>query len=391
MVLASDKPPEPLPGARLLFSLDPGYAHLNHGSFGAAPIPAQRAAARLREEQELDPIRFLKPPGIVERLRHTRRHLARFVGADPDGTALVPNVTAASAIVVGSVPLRPRDEILVTDHAYGAVIIEAERRCAETGAVLVRARVGLDDDDDAVVAAISAAVTDRTRLAIVDQISSATAKLFPIRRIAELLRARGVFVAVDAAHVPGMIDVDVSSLGVDAWFGNLHKWAYAPRGTGLLTVAPEHRGSIRPLAASWEQDNGFPANVEFQGTQDLSGWLAAPAGLHTMTSLGLRTVRTHNAGLARYGQGLLTEALGTAPVPGAPELAMRVVRLPDGAVTDQQSAVRVRDAIAERLRTHVAVSSWNGVGLLRICAQVYNVAAEYERLAATLPSLLRSA
>ncbi|GAA3519118.1 aminotransferase class V-fold PLP-dependent enzyme [Actinocatenispora rupis] len=389
MTIPAGKPPEPLRGARLLFSLDPAYAHLNHGSFGALPIPAQRAAARLREEQEADPIRFLKPPGVVERVTHTRRHLARFVGADPDGTALVPNVTAACAIVLGSVPLRPGDEILLTDHAYGAVVVEAKRRCAETGAVLVRAMVGLDATDDEIVAAVSAAVTERTRVAVIDQISSATAKLFPIRRIATELHRRGVYVAVDAAHVPGMIDVDVSSLGADAWFGNLHKWAYAPRGTGLLVVAPEHRSGVRPLVASWEYGNGFPRSVEFQGTQDLAGWLAAPAGLHTMTTLGLDVVRDHNARLARYGQRLLTESLETEPVPTAPELAMRVVRLPDGAVTSESTAVRLRERITTELRTHVAVSFWNGAGLLRLCAQVYNRAGEYERLAATLPGLLR--
>ncbi|HEY3507464.1 MAG TPA: aminotransferase class V-fold PLP-dependent enzyme [Actinocatenispora sp.] len=389
MTIATGKPPEPLRGARLLFSLDPAYAHLNHGSFGAAPIATQRAAARLREEQESDPIRFLHVPGIVDRMTHTRRHLARFVGADPDGTALVSNVTAACAVVLGSVPLRPGDEILLTDHAYGAVVIEAARRCAETGARIVRASVPLGAGDDEIVAAVTAAVTERTRVAVIDQITSATASLFPVRRIAAELRRRGVFVAVDAAHVPGMIDVDVSSLGADAWFGNLHKWAYASRGTGLLTFAPEHRGSVRPLVASWEYASGFPRSVEFQGTQDLAGWLAAPAGLHTMTTLGLTAVREHNARLAAYGQRLLTEALGTEPVPTAPELAMRVIRLPDGAVTTESSAVELRDRISTQLRTHVAVSAWNGTGLLRICAQVYNGADEYERLAATLPSLLR--
>ena len=335
-------------------------------------------------------MRFLKPPGIVQRVRHTRSHLARFVGAEPDGTALVPNVTAACAIVLGSVALRAGDEILLTDHGYGAVAVEAARRCAETGATLVQAEVGLAADDDAILADILAAVTDRTRIVVVDQISSPTAKLFPVRRIATELRRRGVFVAVDAAHVPGMIDVDVSALGVDAWFGNLHKWAYAPRGTGLLYVAAEHRGRVRPLVASWEYDNGFPASVEFQGTQDLAGWLAAPAGLHTMTTVGVDAIHRHNAGLARYGQRLLTEALGTAAVPSAPQLAMRVVRLPAGVATSPEEAVALRDRIETQLRTHVAVSAWRGAGLLRICAQIYNTAAEFERLAATLPSLLRT-
>ncbi len=380
------RPPESFPGARLLFSLDFSYAHLNHGSYGAVPVAAQRAADRLRTEQEADPMRFFTE-GLVERIAHTRRHLARFVGADPDGTALVANVTTGVAIALHSVRLRAGDEVLLTDHTYGAVAFEVARRCAETGAVPRRVGIALNATDDEIVRVVCDAVSSRTRIAVIDQVTSPTARLFPARRLVAELQRRGVVVIVDAAHVPGALDTRVAGQA-DFWCGNLHKWCFAPRGTGLLAVAPAHRARVRPPAVSWQRDAGFPANVEYQGTADHSGWLAAPAGAFVLNSLGLRAVREHNARLVGYGHRLLTRALGTEPVTGADNLPMRVVRLPAGVADTESAAVSLRQRIARHLRTHVAVGSWNGAGLLRICAQVYNRAEEYERLAEKLPALL---
>ncbi len=382
------RPPESFPGVRLLFSLDFFYSHLNHGSYGAVPLPAQRAADRLRTEQESDPMRFFTE-GLVERIAHTRRHLARFVGADPDGTALVANVTTGVAIALNSIRLRAGDQVLLTDHTYGAVAFEVARRCAETGALPLRVPVALDATDDEIVRVVCDAVTPRTRIAVVDQVTSPTARLFPARRLVSELQRRGVVVVVDAAHVPGVLDTRVAAQA-DFWCGNLHKWCFAPRGTGLLAVAPAHRARVRPPAVSWQRDAGFPANVEYQGTVDHSGWLAAPAGVFVLDSLGLRAAREHNAQLACYGHGLLTDALGTEPVAATGNLPMQVVRLPAGVAVTEAAAVSLRRKIAQHLRAHVAVGSWNGVGLLRICAQVYNRAEEYERLAEKLPALLRA-
>lgn len=149
------QPPEPIPGARLLFSLDPSVSHLNHGSFGAVPIAVQRAQQRLRDEMEANPLRFFTQ-GLVDRIAHARRHLAAFLGADPDGTALVGNVTAGAAVVLQSLALRPGDEILTTDHGYGAVALSIARECARTGAVSRTLPVPLAATDEEVVEIVRA-------------------------------------------------------------------------------------------------------------------------------------------------------------------------------------------------------------------------------------------
>lgn len=386
------QPPEPIPGARLLFSLDPSVSHLNHGSFGAAPIAVQRAQQRLRDEMEANPLRFFTQ-GLVDRIAHARRHLAAFLGADPDGTALVGNVTAGAAVVLQSLALRPGDEVLTTDHGYGAVALSIARECARTGAVSRTLPVPLTATDEEVVEIVRNGLRPgRTRLLIVDQLTSPTARLFPTAALVAVAREQGVPVLVDAAHAPGMLPATVTSIGADFWVGNLHKWAYAPRGTAALVVAPQWREKIQPLVVSWEQDSGFPTRVEWQATLDYTGWLAAPVGLFTLRSLGVDRVRAHNAALAAYGQRVVGDALGVAPErlpePGGPAVAMRLVPLPPGVATTLDAARELRARIADRLSAEVSVAGWNGRGYLRLCGQVYNTPDEYDRLAVRLPTLL---
>jgi isopenicillin-N epimerase len=385
-------PPEPIPGARLLFSLDPAVAHLNHGSFGSVPIIVQRAQQRLRDETEANPLRFYTQ-GLTDRLAHARRHLATFVGADPEGAALVGNASTGAAIVLQSLRLQPGDEIVSTDHGYGAVAFAIERECRRTGAVSRILPVPLTATDAEIVEIIRAGLRPgRTKLLIVDQISSPTARLFPATSIVAVARELGVPVLVDAAHAPGMLPVAVDSVGADFWVGNLHKWGYAPRGTALLVVAPQWRARIEPLVVSWEQPTGFPLNVEWQATLDYTGWLAAPVGIFTLRTLGVDRVRSHNAALAAYGQRVVGAALGLGPAdlpdPGGPTIAMRLVPLPAGVAGTLAEAVALRRRIDEQFGTDVFLNPWGGRGWLRLSGQVYNRAEEYDRLAKHLPALL---
>jgi isopenicillin-N epimerase len=386
--------PEPIPGARLLFSLDPAVAHLNHGSFGAVPIGAQRAQRRLQDETEANPMRFFTQ-GLVDRIGHTRRHIAAFLGADPDGTALITNATTGTAIVLCSLGLGSGDEVVTTNHGYGAVSIAVEHFCRRAGAVARVVPVPLAGADEEIVQTLLDGLTPgRTRLLIVDQVTSPTARLLPVAAITAAARELGVPVLVDGAHVPGMLPDRVADIGADFWVGNLHKWAYAPRGTAVLVVTPWWRDRIEPLVVSWEQASGFPLRVEWQATRDVTAWLAAPVGLFTLRTLGVDRVRAHNAALAAYGQRVVGEALGLTPTdlphPGGDSVAMRIVPLPQGVATSYEAATQLRLRIAATLATEVAVNPWQDRGWLRLSAQVYNRADEYDRLAGRLPALLSS-
>lgn len=389
--MSAEDPPQPIPGARLLFSLDPAVSYLNHGSFGALPIGVQRAQQRLRDEMDLNPMRFFGV-GLLDRIVHTRRHLAAFLGADPDGSALTSNTTAAVSLVLQSAGLGGSDEVLLTDHTYGAVAMAVRRECRRTGATARTVAVPLGASGPEVVARVRTALRPgRTKLLIIDQLTSATATLLPVREIVAAAQAQGIPVFVDGAHAPGMLPVNVSEIGADFWVGNLHKWAWAPRGTSLLVVAPEWRRRIDPLVVSWEHDQGFPLSVEFQGTLDYTPWLAAPAGLFAMRSLGLDAIRDHNVALAAYGQRVLGDALGLTPAdlpdPG-PGVSMRIVPLPAGLATTIPEGHALRQHIADKLGVETQINAWGGRGLLRLSAQIYNRPEEYHHLAERLPALL---
>jgi isopenicillin-N epimerase len=409
---------------RELFSLDDRVAHLNHGSFGAVPIPVQRAQRRLRDEMDANPMAFFSR-GLLDRLAHTRGHLAGFVGTSADSVALVPNATAAATAILNSIPFARGDEILLTDHGYGAVRIAADEVARRCGVTVREVELPLIASDDEVLNRITDAVTPgRTRLVVVDHVTSPTAKLLPVDRIVAELKSRHVLVAVDAAHAPGMLKVDVDGLAADFWLGNLHKWAFAPRPTALLGVAAEHRSSMRPIVVSWEQQHGFPRAQEFAGTLDYTAWLAAPAGVHLLRTLGSEQVRTHNADLVAKGQRLVASTVAaawpTSSVRGAsatrntpairdtsaagaptrvllqaaqdgtlgdPSVSMRLVPLPPGVASDRAAAVDLRTRIAE-LGVEVAMDAWRGQGFLRLSAQVYNRIEDYDRLARVLTLVL---
>jgi isopenicillin-N epimerase len=366
-------------------------SYLNHGSFGAMPIGVQRAQQRLRDEIESNPHKFFAQ-GLVDRITHTRRHLAAFLGADPDGSALVQNTTTAVSLVLQSVRLGPGDEVLLTDHSYGAVDLAVRRQCRRAGATARTVALPLGASEAETVARVRSALRPgKTKLVIVDQLASSTAQILPVRGIAAAAREHEIPVLVDAAHVPGMLPVNVDAIGADFWVGNLHKWAFAGRGTALLSVAPAWRRRIDPLVVSWEQESGYPLSVEFQGTMDYSAWLSAPAGLFVLRTLGIEAVQAHNVALAAYGQRVIGAALGVAPAdlpdPGGPG-SMRIVPLPVGLATTQADAHALRNHINDKLATVIAVNAWGGRGWLRLSAQVYNRPGEYESLAERLPPLL---
>lgn len=373
--------PAEFPGGAELFRLSADVAHLNHGSFGAVPVPVARAHRRLTEEAAADPDAFFL--GVPDRLAEARARIAVHLGADPDGMALVTNATEAAGLALDTLRLAPDDEVLVTDHGYGTVVAAAARRARVVTVPLDPALA----DGEAVRKAVLAGLTPRTRVALLDQISSPTARPIATPGLLADLAARGVTTVVDGAHAPGMLP-DPLAGAPDFWFGNLHKWAYAPPGSAVLAVAPAHRARVPAPVPSWEDDRGFPRAVEYRATADYTGLLAAPDGLDLLASLGPGRVRAHNSALAGYGAELLAALPGLRPLPADERLAMRALRLPPGLARTQAEAAALREEIAARLGFRVLVWSWPGGGGIRVCGQIYNVSAEYERLAAALRPLL---
>ncbi len=367
--------------ARRLWLLDREVAHCNHGSFGALPAAVLEAQNELRRRMAANPMRWFNReiPGLVI---EAREEVARFLGADPESLALVSNVSTGVSAIVQSFPIEAGDEVLSTDHAYGAVSYALDRLCARTGARRVIASIPYESSDDEVVAGFTAHLTERTRLVVVDQVTSATARRFPVADVVRVAHLSGVPVLVDGAHAPGMLPLDVPGIGADFWVGNLHKWACAPAGTGALWVAPQWRKQMLSPVVSWGEPDGYPGSFDSVGTDDVSAWLATPDSLRVLGSLGWDRVRAHNEALVGWAQSAVAEMLG---VPSAglrhdPGLSMALVRLPLGRADTPEQAREIQDHLVT-VGVETAIGCWNGRGAIRLSAQVYNQPSDYERLA----------
>ena len=376
--------------------LDPEITYLNHGTVGATPRAVLAVQAAIRDEIERQPSRFLLrelagvgvgvPRRESSRLRAAAVEVASFVGVRSEDLVLLDNATTGVNAVLQSLSLGEGDEVLLTDHAYGSVARTAAFVAARCGARVRTVTVpmplpGLGD----LIEAIAAGIGARTRIAVIDHITSLTALVFPVAEIAARCRARGVPVLVDGAHGPGAVALDVASLGVDWYAGNLHKWAFAPRPSGFLWAAPGKNTNLHAPIVSWGFGEGFPLEFEWASTRDPSALLAAPAGIAFLKDLGERAVRSHNHGLAREGAVRLARAWGTH-LEAPPEMfgAMVTLPLPDRAGATDAEAERLRDALLYEDRIEVQLHAWGGRLHARLSAQVYNDLDDIGRLSAAV-------
>lgn len=288
---------------RDLWLLDPSVAFLNHGSFGACPRAVLDRQQALRERMERDPVTFfsIDYDGL---LAESIAASAAFVGADPAGYAFVPNATTGVNALLRSLPLEEGDEVLATDHEYEACALTLEAVAAERGATVRTVRIPPPVEDPAsITEAVLEGVTPATRYALVDHVTSATALILPIEEIVTGLAERGVATIVDGAHAPGMVPVDVESIGCTAYAGNWHKWVCAPKGAGFVWVAEEWRDRVRPLVVSHgaghpkEGQTPFRARFDWTGTDDPTAYLTVPFAIEAIGGMvpgGWDEVRERN-------------------------------------------------------------------------------------------------
>ncbi|MEE8452503.1 MAG: aminotransferase class V-fold PLP-dependent enzyme [Thermoguttaceae bacterium] len=396
------------PSLRAAWTLDPAVTMLNHGSFGACARVVQQRQQQLRRQMEQEPVRFFVRQ-MQPLLDESRRTLAGLIGADESDVVFVRNATSGINSVLRSLRFRPGDELLVTDHDYNAcrnvVRFVAER--AEAKVVVARVPVPVESQQQ-VVDAVLGRVTDRTRLAVLDHITSPTAVVFPIERIVHSLSARGIDTLVDGAHAPGMVPLDMRRIQAAYYTANCHKWLCAPKGAGLLYVRQDRQHEIQPAVISHGYNTPRPGHTRLQdafdwtGTDDPTPWLCvgeAIGFLETLADGRIETLMRRNHELALLGRRILGEALHLTPT--CPEEmigSMAALRLPDDTdptgTLDTSTALtpthRLNIELLDRYGIEVPVFHWPAPPqkLLRISAQAYNAPAQYERLAAALRELL---
>ena len=378
-----------------IWCLDPSVSHLNHGSFGATPAPVLEAQQRWRNLMESNPTRFMLDQ-YQPALDRARSEVARLVGCDPESLGFVNNATAGVNAVLRSLEatLRPGDEIVITDHGYNACRNAALVTAARTGARVVTASFPFPIEGPwQVMEGVMAAVGARTRLLLVDWVTSPTALVLPVRNLVAALEP-DVRVLVDAAHAPGMVEVDLDALGASYVTANCHKWLCAPKGSAFLYVREDRRRDIYPAVISHGYNGAWPAagghlhtQFDWTGTDDPTAWLAVPDAVDTVGRLhpdGWPGVRDANRRLCLAGREILIESLGIdQPAPDGMIGAIASVPLPDS----PERAADIFDPLMAALRSkwsiEAMVFAWPEPPrrVLRISAQQYNRIDEFHRLA----------
>lgn len=381
--------------------LDPTLVYLNHGSFGACPIPVLEAQSRYRDQMEADAVRFFVKDvhALLDRARAT---LSRLVDADPADLVFVPNATTGVATALASLRLAPGDEILAPDQEYPACLNNARRIAAAAGARVATPRLPWPvASDDEVVEVFRASLTPRTRAVLVSHVTSPTGLVLPVDRIVAMLRERGIISIVDGAHAPGFTPLSIRGLDPDFYTANCHKWICSPKGSALLYVRRERQASVRPVVLSNHAESGHPTRPFFQnefdyvGTDDVTAYLAIHDAAEFMGGLvaaGFPGLMAQNRALTLEARRLLCGAWGIQPPAPEGMLASLCSLLLPAHEPDLDRRLMARptiyadalqDALYERWRIQVPVWRFGPERrrILRISAQAYNTIGQYQHLA----------
>lgn len=369
----------PLPHLAEQYLLDPEIAFLNHGSFGAVPRPVFEVYQHWQRELESNPVIFLgrKVPDL---LTAAREKLGAFVNARGDDLAFVPNATHGLNIVARSLRLEPGDEVLSTNHEYGAIDRTWRFNCEKQGARLIHQPISVPVADPAdVVEELWTGVNARTKVIALSHITSPTALVFPVAEICRRAREAGILTVIDGAHAPGQLDLDMQAIGADFYAGNCHKWLSSPRGAGFLWARPERQPLLEPLVVShgWQSRNPGPSPFldyfTWVGTVDPAAYLSVPRAIEFFQENDWPAVRAACHRLLKEAEERILALSGLPPLsPESMWVQMRAIPLPGPADAYRR--------LWEEHQVVVPITQWGEQPGVRISVQAYNTPAHLDRL-----------
>ncbi len=379
--------------------LDPKVVFLNHGSFGACPTAVLSTQQSFRQQLELEPVRFLGRE-FEPLLDQSRDGLASFIGADPADLVFVPNATTGVNSVLRSLNFEPGDELLTTSHGYNACRNALDFVAQRSGAKVVVAPIPFPlESAEQILQSVLDCTSARTKLALLDHITSQSALIFPIQALVQRLTELGIETLVDGAHAPGMVPLNLKEIGATYYTGNCHKWICAPKGSGFLVVRRDRQDQIRPLTISHGANSPrtdrsrFQLEFDWTGTNDPTPFLSIAEAIRVMKSMvpdGWQALMAHNRKLALQARKILCEAL-EQPIPCPEELVGAIATIPLPAHFGKPNLLPngidvLQEWLWEKQSIEVPIIPWNNPPqkLIRVSAQLYNSIDEYRFLADTL-------
>lgn len=361
---------------RSLFLLRPDITFLNHGSFGATPIPVFERYQYWQRELELQPVEFLGRRAKFL-LAQSRAALSNYLHTQPGNLVYVTNATTGLNIIARSLNLTSQDEILSTDHEYGAMDRTWRFLARKHGFKYINQPINLPaKNPDQLIADLWIGVSNHTKVIFISHITSPTAMIFPVQKICNLARQKGILTIVDGAHAPGQIDLNLEEIGADFYVGNLHKWLFAPKGSAFIYARPEVQHLIEPLIVSWGWESETPGEstfidyLEWSGTRDIAAFLTVPDAIQFQKQLGWEELRWKCHELASFMRQVVEEVTGRfALYPDDPQWysQMGTVPLPEGI-----DPVTTQNRLYQEFKIEIPITRWRRQHLIRFSLQIYN-------------------
>ena len=373
----------PSPISKDVFLLDPTIAFLNHGSFGATPRPVFEKYQWWQRELERQPVEFLGRR-FNDLMRESRKSLAEYIHTHANNLIFVANATTGLNIVARSLALNPGDEILTTDHEYGALDRTWRFVCSKTGAVYKQHPIPLPiTTAKDFIEQIWSAVTPRTRILFLSHITSPTALIFPIQELCRRARERGIISIIDGAHALGQIPLDMEAIGADFYSSNAHKWLCAPKGSAFLYARPAMQHLIEPLVVSWGYQSERPGTSKFidehewTGTRDPAAWLTVPHAIDFCNEHSWDDVRLKCHTLAQYTREQIGKLTGVPPIcPDSSDWYMQMFAAP----LPPCDSAKLKTQLYDEFRIEVPIVEWQGKPFIRVSIQAYNTGDDVEHL-----------
>lgn len=375
------------------FLLEPSITFLNHGSFGACPKPIFEEYQRLQLELENEPVYFIQKKADTY-LKKAKEKLSGYIGCQPEDFFFTPNPTVAINTVMRSLNLQPGDEILATNHEYGAMDKTWAYFCKKTGAKYVRQPISLPIvSKEQLLEDFWKGYNSNTKVVFINQISSATALIFPVREICKKAQELGLITIVDGAHVPGHIPLNIEEIDADFYTGTLHKWMLAPKGSSFLYVKKEFQDDLDPLVVSWGYDNEIIARTQFldyheyQGTRDISSFLCTPAVVDFLERNNWNEVAENCKEIVLNNYQRFCDLLNTTPIcPITKEFLGQMASIPVS--TDEPQ--KLKELLFEKYQIEIPVMPLNGDFYIRYSINAYNSQEDLDRLYEVLQEIIET-
>jgi isopenicillin-N epimerase len=376
-------------GMKDWFLLDPDITFLNHGSYGACSKPVFKEYQDWQQKLETQPVQFMTNQ-VYSAMEKSRESMSQFVGCDDEELVFFQNPTTAVTNVIYNLDLKPGDEVLMSNHEYGALVRAWKMWGEKTGVNIIQQDISMPVTiEENFIENFWTGVTDQTKVIFLSHITSSTALIFPIEKIIKLAKEHNILTIIDGAHVPAHIPLNIHKLGCDFYTGACHKWLCAPKGSSFLFVKKEHQDWVKPVVVSWGKDGDDPTpsefiqNFQWQGTRDMSAFLTIPTAINFYN----KEIRPYQAACKKIIQDTYSEfpsVLNTEPISAGIEWLAQLVAHP----LPKNIPSNLKKRLWEEYQIEIPVFEWNGQAYVRVSIQVYNTQKDVDLLMSALRSLI---